>query len=111
MARKYAIGAIAGLAGQVVTHVANAIINVGEYLGLGTRTFDLTYSYAVTPADVAAGAAEGTRLHIAIQDVPVSASAAQIRLAILRARKKMRDLELFGSDRQTFKFKDLISND
>jgi hypothetical protein len=108
MPRKYAIGEIGGIAGHVQTHQDNEIIAPGEPLLAGAGTFDLTYDYEATPADVAAGAAEGTRLHITVQDIPTSASADEIRLAILRARADMRAEEEFGSDRQTFAFGDLV---
>ena len=97
MARKYAIGKIAGLAGQVVTHVMGEIKRVGEFLGFGVQFFDLTYWYSATPADIAAGAEPGSRLNVSLVNVPVSASADEIRAEIMALRKMNRDTANFGS--------------
>jgi hypothetical protein len=97
MARIYAITSIPGLKGGVVTHVDGDIVPPGDELPDGTTSFDLTYWYYPTPADIAAGATPGVRNNIALHDVPVSASNADIRAAIMELRALNRENLTFGS--------------
>lgn len=98
MARRYAVGPISGLSGQIETHVGGVQIDPGDPLPEGTTTFTVLYWYDATPADVAAGALPGQRLSLVIADVPVSLSNADLRLEIMRARADKRDTYDFGSD-------------
>ena len=97
MARKYAIGEVPGLKGQLQTHVEGEIIMPGDELPEDTDTFDLTYWYYPTPADIAVGATPGVRNNVALYDVPISASDADIRAAIMELRARNREEQTFGS--------------
>ena len=96
MARQYAINGLAGLKGGVVTHVDGEVVSPGDLLPEGTTSFDLTYWYFPTPADVAAGAKPGKRINIVIEDVPISASNAEVRAAIMAQRRAVRESKSWG---------------
>lgn len=98
MARKYAVGQIQGLAGQVATHVDGELILPGDALPPGTETFDLTYWYYPTPADIAAGASPNRRYQVVLYDVPISMSNADIRREILALRAEKRAQQQWDSD-------------
>ena len=96
MARQYAINGLAGLKGGVITHVDGEVVPPGDLLPAGTTSFDLTYWYYPTIADVAAGATPGKRVNIVIEDVPISASNAEVRAAIMEQRANVRDSKTWG---------------
>jgi hypothetical protein len=96
MARQYAINGLPGLRGGVVTHVDGEVVSPGDPLPSGTTSFDLTYWYYPTPADIAAGATPGKRINIVIEDVPISASNREVRAAIMAQRANVRASKSFG---------------
>jgi hypothetical protein len=103
MARQYIIGHIPGLKGAPETHVDGVALNgrggrlgPGDPLPEGTTSFDLTYWYFPTAADIAAGATPGKRINVVIEDVPISASNAEIRAAIMEQRANVRASKTFG---------------
>lgn len=103
MPRTYILGAIPGLKGIPETHVDGVALNgrdgrpgPGDPLPEGTTSFDLTYWYFPTIADIAAGATPGKRINIVIEDVPVSASNAEIRAAIMEQRADVRESKTWG---------------
>lgn len=96
MARQYAIGAIDGLAGQVRTRADDVFISPGDELPEGTTSFDLLYDYKPTPADIAAGATPGKTIRIALEDVSVDLSAAEIRQRIMAVRAARRESADWG---------------
>lgn len=100
MARTRALGSIPGLAGQAGTHVEGEVIAPGDLLPEGTETFDVDYWYWPTDADIEAGAEPGVKNHIHLRDVPLTASNADIRAAIMELRAKNREEETFGSGGQ-----------
>lgn len=113
MPRQYIIGAIAGLKGIPETHVNGVALNgrggrpgPGDLLPEGTTSFDLTYWYFPTVADIAVGATPGKRINVSIEDVSISASNAQIRNKIMQARAANRKNGSFGSESNAFPFSD-----
>lgn len=90
MARRYAIDGLPGIAGGVITHVGGGVVRAGDPLPAGTSEFDITYWHKPTPADIAAGATPGERINVTIQNIPISASNADVRNAILQARAAVR---------------------
>lgn len=98
MARQYAIDGLPGLKGGVVTHTDEGIIEPGEPLPEGTDTFDVTYYYYPTPADIAAGAEPGSRLNVTLQNIDLNVSNAEIRNMIMKLRAINRELKQFGSE-------------
>lgn len=98
MARQYAIDGLPGLKGGVVTHTDEGIIEPGDFLPEGTETFDLTYYYYATPADIAAGAEPGSRLNVTLQNIGMGVSNAEIVRMIMKLRAINRQLEQFGSE-------------
>lgn len=97
MARLYAPTSIPGLKGSIDVHVDGDFVAPGDELPPGTTTFDVTYWYWPTPADVAAGATPGVRNNIALYDVTMGASNADIRAAIMGLRAQNRATQNFGS--------------
>src|SRR5471030_2260315 len=96
MARRYAINGLAGLKGGVITHVDGEVVQAGDLLPSGTTSFDLTYWYYPTIADVAAGATPGKRTNIVIEDVTIGASNAEVRAAIMAQRANVRASKTWG---------------
>lgn len=96
MSRQYAINGLPGLKGGVVTHVDGEIVPPGDRLPAGTTSFDITYWYYPTVADIAAGATPGKRVNIVIEDVPVSASDREVRNAIMQQRANVRNSKSWG---------------
>lgn len=98
MARKYAITSIDGIKGGITTHVNGEVVPPGDLLPDDASSFDITYWYYPTPVDIAAGAPPGVRINVTIYDIPYSASNADVRQAILAARRQNRENESFGSE-------------
>jgi hypothetical protein len=96
MARKYAIDGIDGLKGGVVTHVDGEIVSPGDELPEGDGLMTITYWYYPTPADIEAGADPNKRISITVEDVPYSASDADVRREIMQTRAMARDENSFG---------------
>ena len=96
MARNYAVGPIAGLKGQVVTSVGGEIVAPGTEFYRGLTSFDVTYWYNPTAADIANGATPGKRTRLAIQNIPVTATDAEIRDAVMKARQQIRESQTWG---------------
>lgn len=98
MARGFAPGAISGLAGQVETHVDGKTIDPGDELPEGTETFDITYWHWPTPADLLAGSPRGQRIKVALFEIPLDWTDADIRNELLALRARAREEKAFGSD-------------
>ena len=96
MARKYAINGLPGIAGGVQTHVDGVWYRPGDLLPEGTTSFDLTYWYYPDAGEIAAGATQGKRINLVIEDVPVNADATSIANAIRSQRYSVELSKTFG---------------
>jgi hypothetical protein len=103
MAWNYAPHEIPGLHGWVQVHVNGTIIEGNEPLPPGTQSMTISYWYYPTRADIQSMSIEDlnaglahTPTRVAIQNVPVTATASQIRDAVNQLRAETRKNQNWG---------------